>query len=350
MRYIGSKARIAAAILDRIGPPDGRGVFVDAFCGTGSVATEAARRGWPVRVNDHLACAVTLASASLVSHRLAPFTKLRGYAKAVQRLQEAPRREGFIWREYSPASVAHGKPERRYFTEENAKRIDGMRALLREWQDSAVVTREEAHLLLADLLAASSRVANTAGTYGCFLREWSAPALRAIELRPRRLPRLSVPFEAYTRDVWDVPFSEEDVAYFDPPYTKRQYAAYYHILETIALGDEPIVEGITGLRPWQDRASAFCYKSRALNAIVSLLSDTSSRRIFLSYSSEAHVPLGALRDALEPVGSVAIHAVGDIGRYRPNGAASANGAFVSEYLIELVKVGVSADVTAEAAA
>ena len=40
-----------------------------------------------------------------------------------------------------------------------------------------------------------------------------------------------------------------DTVYLDPPYTKRQYAAYYHILETISLGDEPIVEGICGIRP-----------------------------------------------------------------------------------------------------
>ena len=40
-----------------------------------------------------------------------------------------------------------------------------------------------------------------------------------------------------------------DTVYLDPPYTKRQYAAYYHILEAISLGDEPIVEGICGIRP-----------------------------------------------------------------------------------------------------
>ena len=37
-------------------------------------------------------------------------------------------------------------------------------------------------------------------------------------------------------DVLDVQYEDGDVAYFDPPYTKRQYAAYYHILETIAAG------------------------------------------------------------------------------------------------------------------
>ncbi|MCZ5120468.1 DNA adenine methylase [Escherichia coli] len=30
-----------------------------------------------------------------------------------------------------------------------------------------------------------------------------------------------------------------DLCYIDPPYMKRQYAANYHILETLARGDEP---------------------------------------------------------------------------------------------------------------
>ena len=60
-----------------------------------------------------------------------------------------------------------------------------------------------------------------------------------------------------------MPIAESDVV-TRPADTKRQYAAYYHILETIAHGDEPVVEGITGLRPWKSKASDFCYKRRAL--------------------------------------------------------------------------------------
>ena len=44
-----------------------------------------------------------------------------------------------------------------------------------------------------------------------------------------------------------------DTVYLDPPYTKRQYAAYYHVLETLAYGDEPEVSGVTGLRPWEGK-------------------------------------------------------------------------------------------------
>ena len=112
-----------------------------------------------------------------------------------------------------------------------------------------------------------------------------------------------------------------DVAYFDPPYTKRQYAAYYHLLETIAVGDSPDVVGVTGLRPWQSLASDFCYKTKALKAISTLVAATPARRILLSYSSEGHVTLDALREALSAHGEVKVHDLGAIGRYRPNSVA-----------------------------
>lgn len=53
VRYIGSKARVADVILDLAGAPeDGR--FIDAFCGTGSVAKAAAARGWHFAYFGHV--------------------------------------------------------------------------------------------------------------------------------------------------------------------------------------------------------------------------------------------------------------------------------------------------------
>jgi adenine-specific DNA-methyltransferase len=338
VRYIGSKARVAAAILDHVGLPDtSAGVFVDAFCGTGSVASEAAQRGWSVRVNDHLLSAALITGARLASHSSVPYGALAGYGNAVEALQGSSARRGFVWANYSPASATHGTHERRYFTQANASQIDGMRATIAEWARGGLLTTTEEGLLLADLILAATRVANTAGTYGCFLRDWTPSALRPIELLARPLSDRDRSYEVLNKDVWDVPFAQQDVAYLDPPYTKRQYAAYYHILETIAHGDDPVVEGVTGLRPWREKASPFCYKSRALEAIASLIRDVGARRVFLSYSSEGHVPLVRLERELAKLGSVAIHRLGDVGRYRPNGAASANGSFVSEFLIELTK-------------
>jgi adenine-specific DNA-methyltransferase len=348
VRYIGSKARIVEEILDIIGPPeDGDGYFVDAFSGTGVVGAGASKLGWPVRFNDHLLSAVIISSARLLGRDAVPFERLNGYEVAIDRLNSLEPRHGFLWREYSPASLANGAPvERKYFTEENAAKLDAVRGMIDQWAVEGLISDDEKLLLIADVLSAANVVANIAGTYGCFMRNWNEGALRPVSVLPRQLPKKSAKFEVSNLDIEKVSISEEDVAYFDPPYTKRQYAAYYHILETIAHGDEPVVTGITGLRPWQNKASDFCYKTRALGAITSLLQKTPARRIYLSYSSEGHVHRSDLEHAIGPLGRVTFHEIGDIGRYRPNQGATENASHVSEFLVELRKAPVREATTA----
>lgn len=337
-RFIGSKARVVDAILELVGnPTDRHSYFVDAFTGTGVVAQHAALRGWPVRINDHLYCAVVMATARVLSSAAVPFEALGGYERALERLEASSPYGGFIWREYSPRSVHEAGIERRYFTEPNAARIDGIRREIAAWSDKELISRYEERLLLADLLAAVNRVANIAGTYGCFLNHWMAGARQELRLTPRRLLLEPVPVETFNVDVYDVPVGIDDVAYFDPPYTKRQYAAYYHVLETITVGDEPVVGGVTGLRPWVAKASRFCYKTKALAAIIELIRDVEARRVLLSYSSEGHVPRADLCGRLAELGDLTVHDVADLGRYRPNKVASSTASHVREYVLELVK-------------
>lgn len=337
IRYIGSKARVVEEIAAILGEPaDGDGAFVDGFCGTGVVAEAAAGLGWPIRLNDHLLSSVALAAARLFSPGDVPFTELGGYVAALGSLDSARPANGFFWQEYSPASPQG----RMYFTEENAQRIDGARKLISDWKVRGLLRRDEYALLIADLITAAARVANIAGTYGCFLAYWTDMAKRPLRFEARRLRDTPVEHQVFSRDVVDVPIAESDVAYFDPPYTKRQYAAYYHINETLAHGDEPELIGKTGLRPWRDKASDYCYKVRALDALKDLIASTPARRILLSYSSQGHVLLDDLARGIEPLGDLQIHELGAIGRYRPNRSASAAGGEVTEYVLELQRLDV----------
>ena len=197
-----------------------------------------------------------------------------------------------------------------------------------------LLSQEEELLLLSDLMRAANSVANISGTYGCFLKEWTPTALKPVVISPRLLPVGHVDFRTRVGDVFEVPTEDEDTVYYDPPYTKRQYSAYYHILETIYAGDRPKVEGVTGLRPWQSKASIFCYKSKALAALTRLMRDTVASMVLLSYSTEGHVPKDALVEALSSEGDVVLHKISDVGRYRPNSQASAAGHTVEEFLVE----------------
>jgi adenine-specific DNA-methyltransferase len=334
-RYLGSKARLVGRIAALLGEPseEAGGVFVDAFCGTGAVATAAADLGWQIRLNDHLPSSVALARARLLADPDVPFEVLGSYGQAIAKLNAAASERGFFWREYSPAS----KQGRMYFTEANARKIDAARTLISGWRAAGALSPTEYDLLTADLILACARVANTAGTYGCYLNHWTAQARSPFALVERELRVDPVPHEVYSVDAGEVPVFSADVAYFDPPYTKRQYAAYYHINETLFHGDEPELIGKTGLRPWRDKASPYCYKARAHDALVELLAATPASRVLLSYSAAGHVDLAKLTSAPELEGEVSTHLLGTIGRYRPNQKASAAGEGVEEFLVVIDK-------------
>ena len=332
-RYIGSKSRLIEQIVAYVPPPSKDAFFVDAFCGTGVVAEAASKLGWNVRINDNLHSAVISAGARLTSQDQASFKKLGGYAKAISYLNATEQMQGFIWKTYSPASFDSCGVERRYFTEENASRIDAMRTLIAGWSEAGNINESEERLLIADVFSALNRIANIAGTFGCFLSKWTEQSQLQISMRCRELKSSSVRVEATVGDVFDVPNSPQDIVYLDPPYTKRQYASYYHILETVALRDEPVVEGVAGLRPWKDRASDFCYKTRALKTLSRLVYSLNAQKVLLSYSSEGHICMEDMKAELSKIGKSTMHPLGLIGRYRPNKVASSTASDVNEFLV-----------------
>lgn len=338
-RYIGSKSRLVMQIARHIGqPPSDDAFFVDPFCGTGAVALTAAKLGWNIRLNDILASAVTAAAARLTSADQAKFEHLGGYESAIKKLNASKPKLGFIYGEYSPASIHRVGFERRYFTEANAAKIDGMREKIKKWKKQGDIDSVEERLLIADLFGALNRVANIAGTFGCFLSKWTTQSQESIAVRSRELLTETIRVETMIGDVFEVPNKAQDLVYLDPPYTKRQYASYYHILETVALGDEPPVTGVAGLRPWRDQASDFCYKSRALTTLSRLVQSLKAERILLSYSSEGHICMADMKVELSKYGKSVMHPLGAIGRYRPNKVASSAGSDVNEFLVSLERL------------
>lgn len=338
VRYIGSKARLASSILDIIEDRVSRPArFVDGFCGTGVVSQTAAKRDWQILANDALYSSGLITKASLLSDADLDFSRLKTYENAIESLNALPPVEGFIWRSYSPASIRFCPYERRYFSESNAKKIDAARCQIESWKQDGLVSENEEAILVADLIEAANSVANIAGTYGCFLKKWTSQSSGNLVLKPRILLPHPIAFEVSSSDIFLLETKADDVVYLDPPYTKRQYASYYHIPETIAYNDAPNIEGVAGLRPWKHNASPFCYKTKALRALFDCINNMSAHAIFLSYSSQGHVHLEDLIPMLESIGEVSLFELGEIGRYRPNKTAADACSSVSEYLIMIDK-------------
>ncbi|WP_435979503.1 DNA adenine methylase [Psychrobacter sp. DM4] len=89
--------------------------------------------------------------------------------------------------------------------------------------------------------------------------------------------------------------SQVTMVYADPPYTRDHYSRFYHVLETLSLGDIPEVSTVKvrdkisiskGLYRKDRHQSAFCIKSQAFDAFDDLFRIASEKQIkvLLSYS------------------------------------------------------------------
>jgi adenine-specific DNA-methyltransferase len=335
-RYIGNKTALLAHLVDAVERrlPHG-GLVADLMCGTASVAEALRVAGYTVVASDLMTYAVHHARVRLLLDRAPRFTRLGAgpYAAILQELENLEGASGLFVQEYSDAgSPAAGCPPRRYFTSENAARIDAIRARLSEWENGGLLTIRERSLLRHDLIMAVNDVANIAGTYGHFRSSWSNNALRPLQLVPTRFIRgpsvKHTVLQGAAEEVAQV--SRADLCYLDPPYMKRQYAANYHIIETLARGDEPDAIGISGLRDWWDQYSAFCSKRQIQDAFSTIIGKMECPRFLISYSEDGLVPVGSLTSFFETFGRVELSSIPHK-RFRSND--SALGSTVTEYLI-----------------
>lgn len=334
-RYLGNKTRLTDWIVDVVGSvlPDDAAV-ADLMCGTASVSVAFAERGYRVIAADQLTFPVLHAEARLLHASAPDFSSAPGgtYASAIEALNQAWDTPGFFFREYSSGGEPeNGSRPRAYFTPENAAHIDGVRKKLRGWLRRKRIGQDAYRLLLHDLILAANRVANIAGTYGYYRSSWSQAALRPLELRASDFDD----WASHKHQVIQGPVEEvvagvkADAIYLDPPYTKRQYAGNYHILETLARNDEPEPQGEGGLRPWAEDSSAFCYRRSAPGAFRAVVEACSAEHVFISYSEDGQVPASNLLALLQEYGDVERHEM-DYQRYQSN--ARAQGGALREHL------------------
>lgn len=320
-RYLGNKTRLTDWIVGEIARvlPAGSSI-ADPMCGTASVSMALARRGYSVVAADALTFPVVHARARLLAERRPSFRALGGYDQALEWLSSAPRLEGYFFREFGEAGRPdNGRAPRLYFSATNAAHIDGIRGGISELASVGALTEVEHSVLLHHLILATNKVASISGTYGYFRRVIAGPALRPLSFEPLEFERTPGNHTVIQGPVEDLASTfNTDAVYLDPPYTKRQYAGNYHVLETLAREDEPLAVGDGGLRPWTDQASDFCYRRSAGQAFRETLKQLDVSHVFISYSEDGQVHEDELMSILSDFGKVTLHEQPHA-RYRSNG-------------------------------
>ena len=323
MRYIGSKTRILDFISDTVQQTYGsvdNAVVADLFAGTCAVSEMFKLKKAKVISNDYLHSSYALQVAKIKLNS-EPSCSLP-YIKAIEELNSLDGTEGFFYNEYSLEGSRKSKLERNYFSEKNAKKIDSICIQMYEWKESNVISDDMLFLLSANLIDAITKVSNTSGTYGAFLKVDDKRKYKDIFLTPFEFLDNQKDNEAYRSDISDIIDNlQGDVLYLDPPYNSRQYPPYYHILETAVLYDAPAIYGITGRRPYQDSLSPFCMKDKALPAMLDVVSRAQFSDIYISYSTEGIMDYRELCNELEIYGDVQ-NFYKPYRRYKSNGGGS----------------------------
>lgn len=317
MRYIGNKRKLIPFIgraLDEFEIT--AGTACDPFAGTAAVARFLKRRGFDVVCGDLLSFSYAFQRAYVVVDRPPEFAGLGhliglrgdGLSRVIEHLNDQDPEPDFMARHYAPNGARSPGPDRRYFTAENAGRIDAIRRRIEDWRRERRLTGDEYHVLLTALLEAADRVANTTGIYAAYVKSWQPNALKPIRLRaPRLVTGTGRRCRASQCDAVELvrdlpPF---DLLYLDPPYNTRQYAGYYHIPEVIAEGwfdDPPALRGKTGLPPDRHKRSDWSRRRECEHAFEELIASARCRHILMSYNSEGIIPEATIESVLRARG------------------------------------------------
>ena len=284
MRYIGNKNKLLKHIEQLIVDKDinkENYTFCDTFSGTATVGDYFKDR-FKIIANDNLYTSYVMSYARLNTPDL-KFEKLKKDPFEIFN-DEKNKTKGFVYKNFSL-----GGSERMYFSDENAARIDFIRIKIEKWYTEEKITKLEYYYLIACLIESISKVANVAGVYGSYLKKWDPRAIKPIrfikveQLKDKQLHKN----EVYNKKTED--FINEiggDILYLDPPYTKNQYSVQYHLLETIALYDNPELKGKTGARDTSNLTSSFSKDGYAHIEFEKIIAKAKFRYIILSYSSD----------------------------------------------------------------
>lgn len=240
MNYIGSKlslldflyASISEVVWDR------KYMFSDLFAGTGTVGRHWKQKGHQVWANDLQYYSYALNRHYIGNHQDLYFVGLTSEIPellvasvnetkeiVLAHLSQLELQGWFIYQNYCFGGTEWTEYERQYFSDENGKRCDTIRTQIEQWKDEGKVTEDEYFFLLASLLEAIDKVANTASVYGAFLKKLKKSAEKPLVLKPAKYHLNDHSHTVTNSDVWLlVKNTKHDVVYLDPPYNHRQYS------------------------------------------------------------------------------------------------------------------------------
>ena len=315
LNYIGSKFQLLDWITSNMKEKTGWDSFAnkkigDMFSGTGIVSYYFRKHLAQVISND------AELYSSIITHAFTRSIYTETCKKIIEEFQKDIEDNkhsntiGFITTHYSP----YNSCERKFFTIENAQRIDYLRNSLEIIKES--IPFDEYQFILASILLSADAVSNVPAVYGCFLKNFKTKAQKNLTLMPihNNTSQVVAGSNTFNYDVLNIDFIrsfETDMVYLDPPYNARQYSKNYFPLNIIAKTPEILLtemplKGKTGI-PMDCFISPFCKKGGVVEKAFDLLfRELKTKWIFLSYNSESIVSKEKMLDIMKNYGDASV--------------------------------------------
>ncbi len=314
MNYIGSKLSLLQFLEESINEvvDDSCKIFCDLFAGTGIVGSYFKQKGYQVIANDIQYYSYALNRHYIGNHKVLPFSNLVKTLPSLSDVGIADRKnivcnylsnivgeKGFVYSNFCWGGTRDSSTPRQYFSDTNGLKCDAIRQKIESWQQARLISEDEYFFLIASLLEAIDKRANTASVYGAFLKQTKKSAQIDMVMNPAKLIINDTGHQVFNEDVNElVKKISGDIMYLDPPYNHRQYATNYHVLETVARYDNPQVFGKSGLREYSKQKSLYCSKPRVVQKFKDLVLNAKTKYIFLSYNNEGLMSLSDIKEIM----------------------------------------------------
>lgn len=338
MNYIGSKFSILnfieETINDFIKPQDNNLIFCDIFSGTASVGKHFKKKGYTIISNDIEYFSYITAKHFIENNENINFNKLKqiNINNVFNYLNTLNIEKGFIYNNYSIEGTKNKEYERQYFSDNNAGKIDAIRLCIENWKNKELLNEKEYNYLIASLIESADKVANTASVYEAFLKKLKSTAKKDLILEPIEIIESKNNNKVYNMDSNElIKLISGDILYMDPPYNTRRYDTNYHILETIALYDNPPIKGKTGIRCETTKKSKYTMKKEAIKVFEELIKNANFKYIMLSYNDEGIIPIEDIKTIMSKYGEYKCYK-----RKHKRFKADKNRNYIKDYTIEYI--------------
>ena len=156
-----------------------------------------------------------------------------------------------------------------YFSKIDCSKIGFIREDIERQFIAGAITKRERAILIASLIYAMDKIANTCGHYDAWRRG------------------NNVNNRCFNEDANElVRHIKADLIYIDPPYNSRQYSDTYHLPENVARWEKPPVYGVALKPDRKNLKSAYC-TLQATVAFEDLIKNCRAKYILLSYNNMA---------------------------------------------------------------